>query len=112
MKSGEQLPLRAGQSKGWGGRRAGAGRPRRKQSGNPHRPRPSVSPKLPLHVTLRLVRGVESLREPRVWKVVERAMREGAYRFGTRVVHFSVQSNHIHLLVEAADRRGLSAAMR
>jgi putative transposase len=112
MTKSPQLPLRAGQSKGWGGRRAGAGRPRRKDPGNPHRARPSLKATLPLHVTLRLVRGVESLREPRIWKAVERAFREGAQRFETRVVHFSVMSNHIHMLVEAGDRRALSRAMK
>src|SRR5688572_15813967 len=111
-QTSQQLPLRAPQSKGWGGRRAGAGRPKRSDPGNPHRARPSLKPTIPLHVTLRLVRGVESLREPKLWKAVERAMREGAIRFATRVVHFSVMSNHLHLLVEARDKRHLSAAMK
>ena len=31
---------------------------------------------------------------------------------GFRVVHFSVQHNHVHLIVEANDRRALSNAMR
>jgi putative transposase len=108
----EQLPLRPAQSKGWGGRRAGAGRPRRKEPGNPHRVRPALKATVPLHVTLRIVRGVESLREPRVWKAVGRAFRDGAARFETRVVHFSVMSNHIHMLVETSDRRALSRAMK
>jgi putative transposase len=107
-----QLPLRAAQSKGWGGRRAGAGRPRRRDPGNPHRARPSLKATVPLHVTLRVVRGIESLREPRVWKAVVQAFRDGAARFETRVVHFSVMSNHIHMLVETRDRRSLSAAMK
>ncbi|HUS62941.1 MAG TPA: transposase, partial [Kofleriaceae bacterium] len=33
-------------------------------------------------------------------------------RFGMRIVHFSVQGDHIHLLVEARDRRCLSRAMK
>jgi REP element-mobilizing transposase RayT len=32
-------------------------------------------------------------------------------RFGTRLVHFSVQSNHLHLLVEADDERALARFM-
>src|SRR5688572_10799518 len=111
-KPSPQLPLRPAQSKGWGGRRVGAGRPRRKVLGNPHRARPPLKAAVPLHVTLRLVRGIESIREPKLWKAVERAMRAGASRFGTRVAHFSVMSNHIHMLVEARDRCGLSAAMK
>jgi putative transposase len=111
-KADPQLQLRAPQSPGWGGRRAGAGRKKRRAPGNPHRSRPSLKATVPLHVTLRMVRGVESLREPKIWKAVERAMREGALRFDTRVVHFSVMSNHVHMLVESRDRRSLSAAMK
>jgi REP element-mobilizing transposase RayT len=111
-RSNEQLPLRPPQSKGWGGRRVGAGRPRRSYPGNPHRARPPLKAAVPLHVTLRLVRGVESLRAPKLWKAVEQAMREGASRFETRVVHFSVMSNHVHMLVESRDRRSLTAAMK
>ena len=33
-------------------------------------------------------------------------------RFGARVVHFSVQRDHLHLIVEAADVRALVRAMR
>jgi hypothetical protein len=33
-------------------------------------------------------------------------------RFSSRIVHFSVQSNHIHLLMEADDEEALIRAMR
>jgi len=33
-------------------------------------------------------------------------------RDGFRIVHFSVQRDHLHLLIEAADRRALSAGAR
>ncbi|HKO91462.1 MAG TPA: hypothetical protein VJU61_09940, partial [Polyangiaceae bacterium] len=29
-----------------------------------------------------------------------------------RIVHYSIQSNHVHLLVEADDRRALTAGLR
>jgi len=35
-----------------------------------------------------------------------------ANRDDAHIVHFSVQGNHMHMLVEAADRRALSSAMR
>jgi REP element-mobilizing transposase RayT len=38
-------------------------------------------------------------------------VREARQRF-VRIVHFSVQSNHIHLLVEANDRRCLGRGMK
>src|SRR5262245_1583825 len=96
----------------WGGARKGAGRPRRRDPGNPHRARPAFAKRFPLHVTLRMTSRVYSLRSRRSFRVIERAFLEGADRFGTHVVHFSVQGNHLHLLVEAPDRMALSSAMK
>ena len=39
-------------------------------------------------------------------------MYAGATRFGFRLVHYSVMGNHVHLIVEAPDRRALSRAMK
>jgi hypothetical protein len=33
-------------------------------------------------------------------------------RFGFRLVHFSVQSNHLHLVAEAGDRHALALGMQ
>ncbi len=95
---------------GRGGARPGAGRPRIHDVGIAHRARPSVSPKLPLHVTLRMEARVYNLRTGRPARVIERAFL--ATSETARIVHYSVQGKHIHLLVEANDRRALSSAMR
>ena len=95
-----------------GGRRPGAGRPRLHDTGREHRRRPSLSPKVPLHVTLRMEAHVYNLRSGRSFRVVERALFAAAQRDDARIVHFSVQGNHIHMLVEADDRRALSTVMR
>src|SRR5262249_19956812 len=89
----------------WGGRRKGAGRkpgPRPKVS---HRPRPAHVARFPLHVVLRTCMGIPSLRRPLIFAAVKAAIAAGCSRFAMRVVHFSVQGNHIHFVVEAADAR-------
>ncbi|MBC8074304.1 MAG: hypothetical protein IAG13_38650 [Deltaproteobacteria bacterium] len=56
--------------------------------------------------------GVPSLREPAAFEVVLgvlRAMRELA---GFRIVHYSVMTNHLHLLIEADARESFEAGMR
>jgi REP element-mobilizing transposase RayT len=63
-----------------------------------------------LHVTLRMERVVWNLRSRRSFRVVHKAL-FAASRFA-RVCEFSVQGNHVHLLVEAGDKRALSSAMR
>ena len=39
--------------------------------------------------------------------VLLRAFEAGRDRFGFRLVHYSVQSNHLHLIAEAEDREAL-----
>jgi len=101
-----QLPLRT-----WGGKRAGAGRKATLgRSGVPHRVRPIHSEHHPLHITLRAERDLPSLRRQRVFAELRRDF-TSASRLSFRIVHFSVQSNHIHLLVEAHDKSALSRGM-
>lgn len=66
----------------------------------------------PVHVTLRVSRAVGNLRSKRRFQSIKQALRGGAERFECRLVHFSVQKNHLHLLVEPRDRRSLMRAMK
>ena len=43
---------------------------------------------------------------------IQRAFRYGGDRFGLRLAEFSVQSNHVHLIVEADDKRALSRGLQ
>jgi REP element-mobilizing transposase RayT len=105
-----QLPLRFHRR---GGARAGAGRPPNgKSAGVSHLARPSLSRHHPLHVTLRLTSGVPSLRDQALFQGVRKALAEARQRFGFRLVHFSVQTNHLHLIAEAAERRALSRGVQ
>ncbi len=40
------------------------------------------------------------------------SLREACDRAGFRVVHYSVQSNHVHLIVEAVNKRALGCGMK
>src|SRR5258705_9512681 len=94
----QQLELRL---RTWGGRRAGAGRkaaPGRRAV--PHRPRERHDRHCPAHVTLRASSGVPSLRHGRLFVATRNALAAAStHRF--RVVHYSVQADHLHLVVEA-----------
>jgi REP element-mobilizing transposase RayT len=65
-----------------------------------------------VHVTLRALAGVGYLRGYRRFQAIVAALREARERFGLRVVHFSVQGNHLHLLVEADGADSLSRGMQ
>ncbi len=95
-----------------GGRRPGAGRPRSPRGPVPHRARPALSSRHPVHVTMRLRREVGSLRQQVPFAIVRGALVRARSQLGVRIAHWSVQSDHLHLLVEAEDRRALGSAMR
>jgi putative transposase len=101
-----------------GGRRPGAGRPRTRAHpglvgrGVPHLTRPEFASRYPLHVTLRVRPGVGYLRSGRFSAVIQASLRAASERFGMRIVHYSIQGTHLHLLVEAEGAAALSQAMR
>jgi REP element-mobilizing transposase RayT len=93
----------------WGGARKGAGRkPSGKKAMLAHRARPSLASRHPVHVTLRLLPGLESLRTKNKVLAIRAAMRAAKVGAGFRLVHFTIQGNHLHLLVEAKDSASLS----
>ncbi len=96
-----------------GGARRGAGRkPRGDRPLVSHAAREVLAARHPVLVTLKLQRGLPSLRRVETRSVLHRAFRAGADLHAMRLVHFSIQSNHIHALVEACDERALSRGMQ
>jgi REP element-mobilizing transposase RayT len=65
-----------------------------------------------VHVVLRVVRAVGNLRTRHAYRAIRAAISRCAARTDYRVVHASLQSNHVHLLVEADDKRALSRGMQ
>jgi REP-associated tyrosine transposase len=61
---------------------------------------------------MRLQHGIGYLRSYRRAKVVEEALRDARERFGVRIIHYSIQGNHLHLIVEAESVEALSRAMQ
>src|SRR5688572_12396846 len=96
---------------GRGGVRKGAGRPRVAEMPRvPHDPRPFHEDRCPVHVTYRTV-GLRALRVGRVTRALMRSIQR-AHKRSFRVVHYSIQTNHIHLIVEADSKLALSRGMQ
>src|SRR5262249_24584949 len=106
-----QLALDLRAHRGWGGRRAGAGRKRSPKAGVPHASRARFR-RLPSHVTLRLRPNLPSLRTVGIAHAIERSFAAGCARPGFRLAHYSLQGNHAHLVVEAVDRDALGRGMK
>jgi len=67
----------------------------------------------PLHVTVRMERSVWTLRTHRM----HRSIREVFFKITDerekfRLCHYSIQRNHLHLVVEARDRAAMTRGMR
>lgn len=96
-----------------GGARRGAGRkPKHSRAEVRHASRPRLESGFPVHVTTRVLRGIAHLRGFRIYPAVRRALCAARDRLGVRIIHFSIQADHIHLLVEAADQVALGRAMK
>jgi len=77
----------------------------------PHVAREEHNGRNPVHVSIRRVRLAPSFREQRVRAAIVEELRLAKHR-GVRVVHYSIQANHIHLMIEGRDGADLSAQMR
>ncbi len=62
-------------------------------------------------MTLRLRPGLPSLRTIKIVHAIEASFAKGCEREGFRLVHYSLQGNHAHLIVEAHDREALGRGM-
>jgi putative transposase len=115
MVKPRQLPLPLPQ---WGGRRKGAGRPRTLAHpgligpGVPHASRTPFPSSCPVHVTQRFRPAVGNLRRQAASSALLRALNEARERFGARIVHYSIQGNHLHLIVESESAPSLGRAMQ
>jgi putative transposase len=101
-----------------GGKRKGAGRPRTlphpglEGPGVPHLRREAFTSLQAAHVTLRVRPGIVYLRKDGPAQVLQQSLRDAANRFGMRIAHYSIQGNHLHLVVEAHGAEALSQAMQ
>ena len=87
---------------GRGGWRPGAGRPRGRKTVS-HDARERFAARHPLHVTLRIKPGVQSLRRGKVCATIRAALAAGGHNATFRVVEFNALRNH--LLCAAAHNR-------
>ena len=98
--------------KSWGGYRPGSGRKPRRRGLVHHVRREPVPIGSPVHVTVRVRRGVPSLRTRAFIREFRRSLADACERGAFRVVHYSLQRDHVHMIVEAAGKEALGAGMK
>jgi len=103
-------PARSG---GWGGARHGAGRPARGAiASEPHKTRPELAPRHPVHVTARVARTLGSLRRRRAYAALHRAVATSLARPDFRIVRLALRASRIELVVEADHKLALARGMQ
>jgi len=106
---------RNGQRRGVGPRkiRKRLGRPPTgARAGEKHRMRQVFRLGTPIHVVARVAPAIRQLRGHKTYAALRAALLVAARRDNFRVVHISIQRQHVHLLVEAADRPALTRGMQ
>ncbi len=96
---------------GWGGARKGAGR-KKLSKHQSHRVRETFSRRMPVHVTMKMAKDVRGLRGRRMYKAVEAALWAAAPNEDGLLCDFSVQNDHLHLVMDAANSKAMSSAVR
>jgi hypothetical protein len=92
----------------WGGRRTNAGRRRLRSIGVAHRTRPRIGLKTALHINIKLK---ASIRNKECLRLLKRSI-SNARKHGLSVIHYSLQSNHVHLIVESSSNEIMTRGMR
>jgi REP element-mobilizing transposase RayT len=91
---------------GHGGWRPGAGRPRTRK-GVSHERREEIASRIPQHVTLRIAAEVPSLRRRVLAQIIKQCIAR-AHKSDFRIVHFNIESNHLHFIIEADGNKARS----
>jgi REP element-mobilizing transposase RayT len=86
--------------------------PKGARAGEKHERREVFRLGTPVHVVLRVAPAIGGLRKHKTYAALREALLVAARRDNFRVVHISIQSKHVHLLVEASDRIALARGMQ
>ncbi|HEY5945267.1 MAG TPA: transposase [Kofleriaceae bacterium] len=97
-----------------GGKRPNAGRKRSEafKYDPSHAKRPALFFKHPVHIMLRTLASVPRLRQRDGYEAIRTALLHFVEGATFRVVHISIQRNHLHLIVEAANKEALRRGMQ
>jgi len=74
-----------------------------------HRP---LAARFPCHVTLTVRRGIPSLRTVKLVRELERSLAAACERGRFRLTHYSIQNDHVHVIVEAVSKSDLASGMK
>ncbi len=91
--------------------RKGAGRPAINDAGIRHTPRPLITRRASLHLTVKVKRNKADIKNKAVLAILKRAILNARLK-GLRVIHYTLEYDHVHLLIEADNNKILGKGMQ
>lgn len=89
----------------------GAGRPTIHDRGIRHIARDEIKRLTALHLTIKIKKDKSSLRNKQVLKILHSSIKK-ARRLGLRILHYTLEYDHVHFLVEADNNEILGKGMQ
>ena len=89
----------------------GAGRPAKHDKGVRHTEREAITKMSALHLTIKIEKNKAGLRSKAVLSLLHKAIKR-ARVVGLGIVHYTLEHDHIHMLVEAEDNVALGRGMQ
>jgi putative transposase len=94
---------------GRGGKRKNAGRKRQAERPQvPHVPRKTLDGRTPVHLTLRIRKGLGRLRRRDQHAQIRAAIARTGHKDDFRIAQYSIQGNHVHVIAEPQSRDALT----
>lgn len=91
--------------------RSGAGRPARVDRGIRHIAREIIKKKTALHLTIKVRANKADIKSKVVLKALHHAIKRARLK-NLKIIHYTLEYNHVHLLVEASGNQVLHAGMQ
>lgn len=89
----------------------GAGRPAKVDVGIRHIRRPRIKHLTALHLTIKVRENKADIQNKRVLRALHHAIKRARFQ-GLKVIHYTLEFNHAHLVVEARDNKVLHRGMQ
>ena len=89
----------------------GAGRPAINDIGIRHIKRPKISRLTTLHLTIKVRSNKADIKSKKILKALHHAIKRARLK-KLRVIHYTLEYNHLHLLIECADHKVLHQGMQ
>jgi REP element-mobilizing transposase RayT len=89
----------------------GAGRPAKNDAGIRHTSRPLIIKPSSLHLTVKVKHIKADIKNKIILHLLKRAIMNGR-RQGLKIIHFSLEYDHVHLLIEADNNTLLGKGMK